>query len=66
MHHQVANLREDALHKLTTRIAADHGTVVVEDLNVAGMLRKGALRVRLLTCPATAYRGRARTFDMAG
>jgi putative transposase len=34
----VANLRRDGLHKLTTRIAAEHGTVVVEDLNVTGML----------------------------
>ncbi|GAA1395369.1 IS607 family element RNA-guided endonuclease TnpB [Catellatospora coxensis] len=38
VHHQVANLRTDALHKLTTRIRAGHHTVVVEDLNVAGML----------------------------
>lgn len=34
----VANLRRDGLHKLTTRLAATHGTVVVEDLNVTGML----------------------------
>jgi putative transposase len=37
------HLREDALHKLTTRIAGTYGTVVVEDLNVAGMLRNGNL-----------------------
>ncbi len=37
-HARVANLRRDGLHKLTTRIATEHGTVVVEDLNVAGML----------------------------
>jgi putative transposase len=35
---RVANLRRDGLHKLTTRLAREHGTVVVEDLNVAGML----------------------------
>ncbi|MER5912787.1 IS607 family element RNA-guided endonuclease TnpB [Streptomyces sp. NPDC001982] len=39
VHHRVANLRADALHKLTTHIAAEYGHVVVEDLNVAGMLR---------------------------
>ncbi|MEV7740057.1 IS607 family element RNA-guided endonuclease TnpB [Streptomyces sp. NPDC088921] len=39
VHHRVANLRGDALHKLTTSVAAEYGTVVVEDLNVAGMLR---------------------------
>jgi putative transposase len=38
VHHRVANLRADALHKLTTAVAAEYGTVVVEDLNVAGML----------------------------
>ncbi|KAB1922660.1 putative transposase [Micromonospora noduli] len=37
-HARVANLRRDGLHKLTTRLATTHGTVVVEDLNVAGML----------------------------
>jgi len=37
-HARVGNLRRDGLHKLTTRLAAEHGTVVVEDLNVAGML----------------------------
>jgi IS605 OrfB family transposase len=35
---RVANLRRDGLHKLTTRLACEYGTVVVEDLNVAGML----------------------------
>ncbi|MET7395949.1 IS607 family element RNA-guided endonuclease TnpB [Dactylosporangium sp. NPDC005572] len=37
-HARVANLRRDGLHKLTTRLAREHGTVVVEDLNVSGML----------------------------
>jgi putative transposase len=43
VHHRVANLREDALHKLTTAVTAEYGTVVVEDLNVAGMLRNRRL-----------------------
>ncbi len=37
-HARVANLRRDGLHKLTTRLAGEYGTVVVEDLNVVGML----------------------------
>jgi IS605 OrfB family transposase len=37
-HARVANLRRDGLHKFTTRLAREYGTVVVEDLNVAGML----------------------------
>ncbi len=38
LHRKVANIRHDALHKLTTTIAKNHGTVVIEDLNVSGML----------------------------
>jgi IS605 OrfB family transposase len=37
-HARVANLRRDGLHKLTTRLSREHGVVVVEDLNIAGML----------------------------
>ncbi len=38
LHRKVANIRLDSLHKLTTTIAKNHGTVVIEDLNVSGML----------------------------
>ncbi|MGW5670740.1 IS607 family element RNA-guided endonuclease TnpB [Micromonospora sp. NPDC003776] len=37
-HARVANLRRDGLHRLTTGLAREHGTIVVEDLNVTGML----------------------------
>ncbi|WP_144121093.1 IS607 family element RNA-guided endonuclease TnpB [Catellatospora sichuanensis] len=47
VHHRVADLRTDGLHKLTTTIRAEHGTVVVEDLNVAGMLRNRRLARRI-------------------
>ncbi|MGW5639386.1 IS607 family element RNA-guided endonuclease TnpB [Streptomyces sp. NPDC003832] len=47
VHHRVANLREDALHQLTTAVAAEYGTVVVEDLNVAGMLKNRRLARRI-------------------
>jgi putative transposase len=36
---RAANLRRDALHKLTTILATQHGTIVVEQLNLAGMVR---------------------------
>ncbi|MFE9956859.1 IS607 family element RNA-guided endonuclease TnpB [Micromonospora sp. NPDC005299] len=42
-HARVAHLRRDSLHKLTTRICQEHGAIVVEDLNVAGMLRNRRL-----------------------
>jgi putative transposase len=37
-HARVAHLRRDGVHKLTTRLAGTYGTVVVEDLNVSGMM----------------------------
>jgi putative transposase len=43
VHARAANLRRDALHKLTTRLATEYGTVVVEQLNLAGMVRNRPL-----------------------
>jgi len=43
VHARIANQRADALHKLTTAITAEYGHVVVEDLNVAGMIRNRRL-----------------------
>jgi putative transposase len=43
IHAGAANVRHDALHKLTTALATQHGTVVVEQLNVAGMVRNRRL-----------------------
>ena len=38
LHRRIANIRQDTLHKLTTYLAKNHGTVVIEDLNVSGMI----------------------------
>jgi putative transposase len=46
-HARVANLRRDALHKLTTELATTYTTIVVEDLNVAGMVRNRRLARRV-------------------
>ena len=43
VHHRTGNLRRDAIHKLTTALAREYGTVVVEDLNVAGMVKNRRL-----------------------
>jgi putative transposase len=37
-HARIADLRADALHKATSLLAAGYQTIVVEDLNVTGML----------------------------
>jgi putative transposase len=42
-HARVANIRRDALHKLTKDLATSHATIVVEHLNVAGMIRNRRL-----------------------
>lgn len=38
LHRKIANIRSCTLHKLTTLLAKNHGTVVIEDLNVSGMM----------------------------
>ncbi|MGH8002667.1 MAG: RNA-guided endonuclease InsQ/TnpB family protein [Brasilonema sp.] len=38
LHRKIANIRKDTLHKLTTFLAKNHGGIVIEDLNVSGML----------------------------
>ena len=43
LHARVANLRADALHKATSMLAGRYETIVVEDLNVAGMTRNRRL-----------------------
>ena len=40
---KVADQRKDGIHKLTTALASTYGTVVVEDLHVAGMVRNRRL-----------------------
>jgi putative transposase len=39
LHARIANVRKDALHKLTTDLTNQFGTVVIEDLDVQGMLK---------------------------
>lgn len=38
LHLKIANIRKDRLHKLTTLLAKNHSKIVIEDLNVSGML----------------------------
>ena len=43
LHQRVANIRRDTLNKITTFIAKNHSTVVIEDLNVSGMMANSKL-----------------------
>ena len=38
LHRKIAKIRSDTLHKLTTILAKNHGVIVIEDLNVSGMM----------------------------
>ena len=39
MHYRITCLRDDVLHKLTTRLASCYGIIGIEDLNLKGLLR---------------------------
>jgi putative transposase len=39
LHKRIADIRIDALHKLTHRLATEFDTIAIEDLNVKGMVR---------------------------
>ncbi len=43
LHARIANIRADFTHKLTTRLCRENQAVVIEDLNVQGMLANGKL-----------------------
>jgi IS605 OrfB family transposase len=43
LHYRIACLRDDALHKLTTQLAACYGIIGVEDLNLKGLLKNRKL-----------------------
>lgn len=43
LHTRIANIRHDALHQLTTRLSRDYSLIVIEDLNVKGMMKNRRL-----------------------
>ncbi len=43
LHTRVGSARRDGLHKLSARLVREHDTIVIEDLNVAGMVRNRRL-----------------------
>jgi putative transposase len=43
IHRRIRNIRRDVLHKLTTRLCRENQTVVIEDLNVSGMVKNHRL-----------------------
>ena len=49
-HAKVANLRKDTLHKITTYLCKNHARIVVEDLDVYGMLSNHKLAQFIADC----------------
>ncbi len=49
-HHKVRNARQDFLHKASTRLVREHDIIVIEDLNVAGMVRNRRLARAISDC----------------
>jgi putative transposase len=43
LHGRIRNIRRDFQHKLTTKLCRENQTVVIEDLNVAGMMKNHRL-----------------------
>ena len=43
LHARIANIRENALHQLTTLLVEQFDVIAIEDLNVAGMLKNHQL-----------------------
>jgi putative transposase len=43
LHYQITCMRDDVLHKLTTRIATSYGIIGMEDLNLKGLLKNRRL-----------------------
>lgn len=40
LHNQIADTRKDFLHKLSTKVVSENQTIVLEDLNVSGMVKR--------------------------
>ena len=47
LHRKIANIRKDTIHKLTSLLAKNHGTIVIEDLNVSGMMKNHKLALSI-------------------
>lgn len=43
LHAKIANIRNDATHKLTSHLTKNHSDIVIEDLNVSGMMKNHKL-----------------------
>ena len=50
LHKRVSDIRKDNIHKLTTYLAKNHGEIIIENLNVSGMLKNHRLASAIADC----------------
>ncbi|MGM0502244.1 MAG: IS200/IS605 family element RNA-guided endonuclease TnpB [Bacillota bacterium] len=50
VHTKIKNIRKDFLHKLSTRLTKENQLLVIEDLNVKGMLKNSKLAKHISDC----------------
>jgi len=43
LHNQIADIRKDFLHKLSTKIVSENQAIILEDLNVLGLVKNRKL-----------------------
>jgi putative transposase len=49
-HYRISCIRKDAIHKLTHYLTKNHSEIVIEDLNVSGMLKNHRLASAIADC----------------
>ena len=43
LHYRISCIRSDFIHKLTTNLAKNHSKIVIENLNISGLMKNGKL-----------------------
>lgn len=50
LHYRISCIRKDAIHKLTHYLTNNHSEIVIEDLNISGMLKNHRLASAIADC----------------